>query len=53
VGGEHELDWQVEQWPEPPDNVVARHMLAAAELDVQSVAEVRQRVAGDDRADRR
>ena len=35
------------------DDIVARHVLATAELDVQSVAEVGERVAGDDRVDRR
>jgi hypothetical protein len=40
VRGQHELDRQVEQRTEPPDDIVARHMLAAAELDVQSLAEV-------------
>src|SRR6266511_1202612 len=49
----HELDRQVEQRTEPSDHIVARHVLATAQLDVQSVAEVGERVAGDDRVDRR
>jgi hypothetical protein len=51
--GQHELDRQVEQRAEPADDVFARHVLATAELDVQSVAEVGERVAGDDRFDGR
>ena len=53
VRGQHELDRQVEQRTEPSDDIVARHVLATAELDVQSFAEVGERVAGDKRADRR
>src|SRR5215468_2903870 len=52
VRGQHELDREVEQWTEPLDDIVARHVCAAPELDVQSVAEVGQRIAGDDRVDR-
>ena len=48
VRGQHELDRQVEKRTEPSDDIVARHVLATAELDVQSVAEVGERVAGDD-----
>src|SRR4026209_672692 len=53
VRGQHELDRQVEQRTEPSDDIVARHVLATAELDVQSIAEIGERVAGDDRVDRR
>ena len=53
VRGHHELNWQVEQRTEPPDDLVARHVLSTTELDVQSIAEVGERVAGDDRVDRR
>src|SRR5262249_34174434 len=53
VCGQHELDRQAAQRAEAPDDVVARHVLAAAELDVQSFAEVGERIAGDDRVDRR
>src|SRR5947208_10779834 len=53
VRGQHELDRQVEQRTEPSDDIVARHVLATAELDVQSIAEVGERVAGDDCVDRR
>ena len=49
VRGQHEFDRQVEQRTEPSDDIVARHVLATAELDVQSIAEVGERVAGDDR----
>jgi len=40
VRGQHELDRQVEQRTEPSHDIVARHVLATAELDVQSFAEV-------------
>src|SRR6187200_3353527 len=50
VGEEDELDRQIEQRPEPSADVVTRDVRAAAELDVQPVAEVRERVAGHDRA---
>jgi hypothetical protein len=40
VRGQHELDRQVEQRADPSDDIVARHVLATAELNVQSVAEV-------------
>src|SRR5580765_7146504 len=53
VRGQHELDRQVEQRTEPSHDIVARHVLATAELDVQSFAEVGERVAGDDRVDPR
>src|ERR671936_162509 len=53
VRGQHELDRQVEQRTEPFDDVVARHVLATAELNVKSVTEVGERVAGEDRVDRR
>src|SRR5580704_1839209 len=53
VRGQHKLDRQVEQQTEPSDDIVARYVLATAELDVQSVAEVGERVAGDDRVHRR
>jgi hypothetical protein len=42
-----------EQRPEPSNDLVARYVVATAELDVQSVAEVCERVAGKDRVDRR
>src|SRR5207248_9072981 len=42
-----------EQWTEPCGDVLLGHVLAAAELDAQPVAEVRERVARDDRVDRR
>jgi len=53
VRGQYELDRQVEQRAEALDEIVARHVLAIADPDVQSVAEVGERVAGDDRVDRR
>jgi hypothetical protein len=53
VRGQHDLDRQVEQRTEPSDDILARHVLATAELDVQSLAEVGERVASDDRVDRR
>ena len=40
VRRQHELDRQVEQRAKPSNDVVTRHVLAAAELDVQSPAEV-------------
>jgi hypothetical protein len=49
VGGQYELDRQIEQRTETSSEVVARHVLATAELDVEPVAEVRERVGGDDR----
>jgi hypothetical protein len=49
----HEVYRQVEQRTEPPHDIVAAHVLPAAELNVQSVAEVGERVAGDDGVDRR
>src|SRR5581483_1518510 len=52
VGGQHELDREIEQGAEPPGDVVTRHVLATAQLDVQPVAEVGERVTGDDRPDR-
>ena len=42
---DHELDREVEQRTQPSDDIVARYVLATAELDVQSVAEVGERVA--------
>ena len=53
VRGQYELDRQVEQRTEALDDIVARNVLAIADPDVQTVAEVGERVAGDDRADRR
>jgi hypothetical protein len=50
--GSTRLDRQVEQRTEPSDDTLARHVLATAELDVESVAEVGERVAGGDRVDR-
>jgi len=51
--GQYELDRQVEQRTKPLDNIVTRHVLAIADPDVQSVTEVGEQVAGDDRAGRR
>ena len=51
--GQYELDRQVEQRTEDLDDIVARNVLAIADPDVQTVAEVGERVAGDDRADRK
>ena len=51
--GQHELDRQVEERTQPLNDIVTRHVRATAELDVQPVAEVGERVAGDDRVDRR
>src|SRR5262245_26593274 len=53
VRGQHELDRQIEQRTEPLDDVVARHVRPTAELDVEPVTEVGERVAGDDRVGRR
>ena len=53
VCGQHQFDSQVEQRTEPLDDVVTRHVLAIPEPDVQSVTEVGERVAADDRIDRR
>jgi hypothetical protein len=53
VCGQHELDRQVEQRTEALDDILARHVLAIADPDVQSVAEVGERIAGDDRTGRR
>ena len=53
VRAQHKLDRQIEQRTEASDNSVTRHVLATTELNVQSVAGVRERVAGDDRVDRR
>jgi hypothetical protein len=50
VRGQHKLDRQVEQRTEPSDDIVAGDVCATAELDIQSFAEIRERVAGDDRA---
>src|SRR4029079_2596611 len=53
VRGQHELDWQFEQRPETSNDIVAGHVRATAELDVEPFAEVGERVAGHDRVDRR
>ena len=53
VRGQHELDRQVEQRTEALDDILARHVLAIADPDVQSVAEAGERIAGDDRTGRR
>src|SRR5206468_10881638 len=53
VRRQDELYGKVEQGPEPLHDVVARHVLAAAEPDFQPVAEVGKRVARDERVDRR
>jgi hypothetical protein len=44
VRRQHELDRQVEQRTQPPDDIVRRHVLATSELDLQSLAEVGERV---------
>ena len=49
--GQHEFNRQVEKRTQPLDDIVTRDVLAIADPDVQSVAEVGERVAGDDRAD--
>ena len=53
VRGQHELDGEFEEGTEPSRDIVARDVLATAKLNVQPAAEVRQRVAGDQRVDRR
>lgn len=53
VRGQHELDGQVEQRAEPLDDTATRHVTAPPQLDIRSAAEVRERVTGDDRTDRR
>src|ERR1700727_2385557 len=53
VRGQHELDGEIEQLTQALDDIVARQVRATAQLNVQPVAEVSGRVAGDDRVDRR
>ena len=47
VRGQYEFDRQVEQRTEALNDIVARHVLAIGDPDVQTVAEVGERVAGD------
>jgi hypothetical protein len=40
VRGQHELDRQLEQRTDPSEDILARNVLASAELNVQSGPEV-------------
>src|SRR5947207_15818836 len=53
VRGQHELHRKLEQRAQPSGDVVVGHVLATAELNAEPIAEVGERVAGDDRSDGR
>jgi hypothetical protein len=51
VGGEHQLNRQVEERAQPTGKLRAAHVCAPAELEVESGPEVGQRITDDDRPD--
>jgi hypothetical protein len=51
VRGEHELDRQLEQWPQSFGDLLAGNaVLQHLRWDLEAATEVDQRIAGDDRA---
>src|SRR5690349_12717075 len=48
VGREHQLDGPVQQRPQALDDLVAAHAGAQPAVDLESLSEVGERVAGDD-----